>query len=91
MTLHWMERALRARYEQLDYIARDNPNAAIQMDERIESETERLLRHPRSGRRGRKRGTRELVISHSPFILVYRIRKNQIEILRILHGSQRYP
>lgn len=91
MTLRWLESALSARYKQLDYIARDNPIAAVEMDERIERDTERLLRHPQSGRKGRKPGTRELVIARSPFILVYRIKRQRIEILRLLHGAQRYP
>lgn len=91
MRLHWLEDALRSRYEQLDYIARDSPAAAVQLDERIERDTERLLTHPRLGRRGRKRGTRELVISHFPFIVVYRVKRSEIEVLRILHGAQRYP
>lgn len=91
MIVAWLERALRNRYEQLDYIARDNPAAAARLDENIERDTERLLEHPLLGREGRVPGTRELVISHSPFIVVYRVKKKRIEILRILHGAQQYP
>jgi len=43
------------------------------------------------GCEGRVEGTRELVIGRSPFIAVYRIKGKRIEILRILHGAQRWP
>jgi toxin ParE1/3/4 len=35
--------------------------------------------------------TRELVISGLPYLVVYRIRGDVIEITRILHGAQRWP
>lgn len=43
------------------------------------------------GRPGRKQGTRELVISRTPFIVVYRLKAKRIELLRVLHGSQQWP
>jgi plasmid stabilization system protein ParE len=42
-------------------------------------------------REGRVKGTGELVISRSPFIVVYRVKGKRIEILRILHGAQQWP
>jgi plasmid stabilization system protein ParE len=46
---------------------------------------------PEMGRRGRTLGSRELVISGSPYIAVYRIRNAAIEIVRFLHAAQNYP
>ncbi len=43
------------------------------------------------GRVGRQRSTRELVISRTPFIVIYRIMNGRIEILRLLHGAQQWP
>jgi len=43
------------------------------------------------GRPGRKKGTRELVISRTPFVVVYRAKGPRIEIIRLLHGAQRWP
>ncbi|MBU2719510.1 type II toxin-antitoxin system RelE/ParE family toxin [Acidithiobacillus ferridurans] len=40
---------------------------------------------------GRQQGTRELVIPHTPFIVVYRARHGRLEILRVLHGAQQWP
>jgi toxin ParE1/3/4 len=50
-----------------------------------------LGRFPQRGRRGRKPGTRELVMAGLPYLVIYRIRGDVIEIARILHGAQRWP
>jgi toxin ParE1/3/4 len=88
LTIRWLGTAVRNRFEQLDYIAQDNPSAAVSLDEEIERQTDI---HPLMGREGRVKGTRELVIGRSPFIAVYRVRKKRIEVLRILHGAQQWP
>jgi plasmid stabilization system protein ParE len=45
--------------------------------------------HPRAGRQGRLKNTRELVIDGVAFIAIYRenINTNTVEILRILHDA----
>lgn len=91
MTLVWLKRAIGDRDAQLDYIAQDNPLAAVTQGDRVEEQLDQLLRHPQMGRPGRKQGTRELVISRTPFIVVYRIKGKRIELLRLLHGSQQWP
>ena len=89
--LVWLQRALNDRDAQLDYIAQDNPLAAVGQGDRIEEQLDQLLQHPQMGRPGRKQGTRELVIGRTPFIVVYRIKGKRIELLRLLHGSQKWP
>ncbi|MGR9249873.1 hypothetical protein [Rhizobium leguminosarum] len=42
------------------------------------------------GRKGRRQGTREFVISRTPFLGVYRYLPT-IEILHFLHGAQQWP
>ena len=92
MILVWLPEALRNRFEQLDYLAQDNPLAAADQDEEIEHQVDLLLQNPKMGRPGRMQGTRELVISRTPFIAVYRLKgTRRIEILRLLHGSQQWP
>ena len=36
-------------------------------------------------------GTRELVFARLPYIVVYRIQDQDLEILRIYHGAQDWP
>ena len=86
-----LKRAISDRDAQLDYIAQDNVMAAVTQGDRIDDQVDQLMQHPQMGRPGRKQGTRELVISRTPFIVVYRIKGKRIELLRLLHGSQKWP
>jgi toxin ParE1/3/4 len=91
-TVHWLPTADQNRADQLDYIAQRNPIAAIGLDEEIERQTDMLREQPKLGRPGRVTGTRELVISATPYILVYRLTDNsRVEVLRLLHSSQQWP
>ncbi len=91
MILVWFKRAINDRDAHIDYIAHDNPLAAVSQGDRIEEQVDMLIDHPKMGRPGRKKDTRELVISRTPFIMVYRIKGQRIEMLRLLHGSQQWP
>ena len=79
------------RYAQLDYIAQDSPSAAERLDLLIERQIDALVDHPFLGRQGRVGDTRELVITRTPFVAVYRVTESHIDILRILHGAQQWP
>ena len=72
------------------YIAEDNPTAATVIADRIWTATEILETHPYIGRLGRVEGTRELVVSGTPYIVIYRQYGFSIDILRISHGSQQW-
>ena len=72
------------------YIALDNPTAAENTVRRIVEAVAGLSFYPRIGREGRVEGTRELVISGTPFIAVYRLRE-RIEILSVYHGARQWP
>jgi toxin ParE1/3/4 len=89
--VEWLPLANKNRFEQLDYIAQDNPIAAISQDEEVEHQVDMLINHPQMGRPGRKRGTRELVISRTPFVVVYRVKGKRIEVIRLLHSAQQWP
>ena len=91
MRLEWSAYALADRIAIFDYIEADSPQAAVAVDERIREQIEVLARFPQSGRPGRIEGTRELVINRTPYIVAYRIKGNTVRILRVLHGSRRWP
>lgn len=91
MKLVWLPRAIADRDAQLDYIARDNPKAALEQGDRIEKQISQLIEQPEMGRAGRKQGTRELVISRTSLIVIYRIKGKRIELMRVLHGAQQWP
>lgn len=74
-----------------EHIAKDKPGTALAMWDEIEAQVERLRDFPNSGRPGRLKGTRELVVSRTPFIVVYSVAKEHIELIRVLHGAQKWP
>jgi toxin ParE1/3/4 len=45
---------------------------------------------PNRGRPGRVQGTRELVLAR-PFLAVYEVAEEEVQILRILHGAREWP
>lgn len=61
------------------------------MSDAIEAAVSRLADFPESARPGRVPGTRELVVSATPFVVVYRIEVAGVLILRVLHGAQKWP
>ena len=52
---------------------------------------ELLAKYPSIGRAGRVLGTRELVVGDPPYIIAYRVRDQDLEILRVLHTSRAWP
>jgi toxin ParE1/3/4 len=89
--VRWLRRALRNLDEEAEYIARDNADAAARVVARIATSIDRLAAHPASGRPGRVPGTRELVVSGTPYIVPYRVRRDTIEILRVFHAARKWP
>jgi toxin ParE1/3/4 len=64
---------------------------ASQTGKKADQIVQELVATHRRGRPGRVEGTRELVLAPLPFIVVYRIKRNIVEAVRVLHGSQRWP
>ena len=91
MRVEWLPEAERNRDSQLAYIAERNPWAAIDLGDAIEAALARLADYPESARPGRVRGTRELVVTGTPYVVIYRVEPAAIVILRVLHGAQRWP
>ncbi|MDQ0470376.1 type II toxin-antitoxin system RelE/ParE family toxin [Labrys wisconsinensis] len=74
-----------------DHIAQDSPAAARDQLDKVKAAAGMLIRHPQLGRAGRVRGTKELVIAHTPYILIYRVTGEIVDILRVLHAARRWP
>ena len=90
--IEWTEQALRQLDQAHDYIALSNSEwVATRIAMQIVSSVQQLGAFPMSGRAGRVPGTRELVISSTPFIAAYTIEKARIVILAVYHGAQHWP
>ncbi len=91
MKIVWTEPAARAFENIQDYIAKDNRRAAWEVAQKIRQRVQQLKEHPRLGREGRVRGTYELVIPALPYIVPYRVKGNEIQILTVFHAARKWP
>jgi toxin ParE1/3/4 len=91
MSIVWLPIAVQDIIHIRTYIADHDPQSASKIAQRIDQAISHLAVMPNMGRPGRLFGTRELAISGTPFLAVYRVQNHRIEILRILHGRQPFP
>jgi Plasmid stabilization system protein len=91
MRIRWLKTASKNLDKAMEYIAQDDPEAASRIYAHIRSRVDDLLLQPAQGRPGRVFGTRELVVEKYPFLVPYRIKGDEIQILRVFHTSQKPP
>lgn len=90
MRVLWTLSADQDRADIVDFIAQDNPLAAIRMDKIFSAAVGRLAEHPLLGRAGQIPGTREL-IPHESYRLVYEVRADTVWILTLVHTARLWP
>lgn len=88
--LEWKAPAIADLTAIVDYIADDNPDAALALMDEIQDKVARLALHPKHCRPGRVPGTRELIVRPG-YIVIYAETPIRVTILRILHAAQRWP
>jgi len=89
--IRWLRTALKNLDDESACIAQDNPQAAVALVRHVLDMVDALAEHPAIGRPGRVPGTRELIITGTPCLIPYRVKGKAVEILRIFHGSRRWP
>ncbi len=89
MKIKWLKKALNNAQEIYSHIALDNPIAAKKVLKEIETVVNLLSDNPSLGKAGRIVGTRELI--KAQYIIPYRVKNNQIEILRVFDATQKPP
>jgi len=91
LTVVWLRLALQDMRECAEFIARDDPEAARRVVDRIWKEGQSLRLLPDRGRPGRVSGTRELVLQGLPYFLAYRVKGKSVQILRVIHTARNWP
>jgi toxin ParE1/3/4 len=92
MRIRWTQAATHDLTSICDYIEEhDTPATARRVALRVYRSVTSLDKFPHRGRRGRKADTRELVVTNLPYVVIYRVRENVVEVIRILHGAQDWP
>ena len=92
MRIAWTRRYLQELASIGAYIDQHDPRAAARVVNTIHTKTNRLLSaNPFIGRNGEIRGTRELVIPGTPYVVAYRVGDAQIDVLFVQHGARAWP
>ncbi len=91
MTIDWTTNAKAQLLRLDDYIFERSPKGAERVVDDIYDAVNLLQNLPFLGREGRVKGTREIVISKTPYVVAYRIQRETIQILAVIHGAQRWP
>jgi len=86
MRLRWTPAAADDLIQIVRYIKEENPGATQQVAQSLIDRFETLLAFPNIGRPGKEPGTREFATP--PYITVYRVRENVVELLRVWHGAR---
>jgi plasmid stabilization system protein ParE len=83
--------ALRQISDIHDYVARDSPEAAQRVVDRIHKIIALVTERPRIGHKMRERGVRMYVVKPYPYIVFYRYsaRTDTVRIIRVRHGAMR--
>jgi len=91
--IKWLRKALANLQAEAEYIAKDDPEAARLVVQRIQQSVSMLSENPMLGHPGRLPGTHELVVPRTRYFVPYRVntRLQRIEILRVFHSSRKLP
>ena len=88
MRIRWTPAAA-ADLEQIkNFLKKRHPRFAQPTVVKLYESIRSLKTSPFRGRAGREEGTRELVFTPLPYLAVYRVKEESIEILHIYHGAQ---
>ena len=90
MRVAWSPEAVQDRRHIWEYIAVDDIEAAIAMDEVFSKAADSLSDFPLRGRPGRVEGTRELIL-HEHYCLVYEVDQGAVWVLALVHTSRQWP
>ncbi len=91
MIIVWSAKARQDLLDIYRYLVPRNPDAARRMQAIIRAKAGALEAAPYIGRAGRIESTRELVITGTPFVVVYRVIPEGVQILTVVHGAQDWP
>jgi addiction module RelE/StbE family toxin len=91
MNVVWSPSAIRHLIAIRKYIEKDSDGNAAFVAGRIVDAVHILGTQPQMGRPGRLAGTRELVVSGTPYIVPYRVRGERLELLAVFDGRRQWP
>jgi toxin ParE1/3/4 len=91
MRIRWTPAAAADLEHINDYLKERHPHYRQRTMRKLYEAVQSLKKFPHLGRMGREDGTRELLFPPMPYIAVYRVKEQSIEVLRIYHAAQDRP
>jgi len=91
LKVRWTPIALLDLDQAFEYISADKPEAARSVIKKVLAGIDQLQKFPESGREGRVEGTLELVVSTTPYVILYRVKGEVLVVLAALHSSRKWP
>ena len=91
MNVKWLRTAAVNLQSEYQWLSERNPTAAQNFANEVHRLTSLLATNPSMGRAGRVMGTRELVLQNFPYLLPYRVKSGEIQILRVFHTYREPP
>jgi toxin ParE1/3/4 len=89
--IDWLTEARIEFKHHIAFIHQYDRRAAMRIHADIMRRVTLLNRFPQLGRIGRQPATRELVIIGTPYLVIYAISGDLIQILHVIHGAQQWP
>jgi plasmid stabilization system protein ParE len=90
--VHWTDTArdhLRAIHA---YIARNSPQYALRVVDRLTRRSKQIAEFPLSGRQVPEFGVPQIrEVLEGPFRIIYYIKPDRIDVLAVIHGAQHIP
>jgi plasmid stabilization system protein ParE len=91
MRIRWTPAATTDLQHISDYLKDHHPHYRQASLRKLYDTIRALKQLPGRGRPGREQGTREILFLPLPYVAVYRVKDESVEILRIYHAAQDRP
>ncbi len=92
MRIEWSAHAVADLKHISEYIEADRSLELANLISRTIYDTiQTLTAMPNCGRTGRLSGTRELLVQRLPYVVVYRVQSDRVQVLNVVHAAQRWP
>ncbi len=89
MRVRFLKRAVQDLINIEAYTRKHSPNGAARIGARIKKRADDLGQFPEQGTPSDKAGVRQLYVAKTPYILIYRLKKDEVQVITVLHTSNR--
>lgn len=89
MKVRFLKRAIRDLNRIEAYIRAESPSGAKRIGARLRKRAQDLAQFPFQGTQSVRHDLYQLYVTRTPYILIYRVRDDEVQILTIVHASQR--